>query len=85
MYYKFIQFLENGLYVPTPSASTIGAQLTANSPEEYFNYRQQERASFMTLLKSHFTLERINFCSIGAGFGGEEYLLKDSVKKTDPD
>ena len=49
-------------------------------PEEYHLIRQKQREPFFRAIIKDLSSKDINFCSIGSGFAGEEYLIKDDVK-----
>lgn len=48
-------------------------------PEKYHLTRQKERELLFSGIIRDFSSKDINFCSVGSGFAGEEYLLKDAV------
>jgi hypothetical protein len=72
----------DGLYLYGPEGPAVGPPLNKEGhEEEYFKLRQDERREFMDDLERLFPLDKTTFCSIACGFGGEEYLLKDKLKK----
>jgi hypothetical protein len=74
--------LTDGLYLYGNEDVAVGAPLCMEEHEdEYFMLRQDERKKFMEDLEQIFPLGKTRFCSIGCGFGGEEYLIKDKVER----
>jgi hypothetical protein len=49
-------------------------------PEEYHLSRQEERRLLFRSILEDLISENIIFCSIGSGFAGEEFLIKDDVR-----
>jgi len=84
---KLVRFIFNAvekyLYVPSVAEgiSTIGAPMPKNDDEVIVSRLQIQRKSFIDALESSFDLKNISFCSVAAGFGAEEYLLKNKLKK----
>jgi len=84
-YARYFQYLRSVLYTETQlSAIKQGPPLRENFDEsyarQYFELRLSGRKGFIEDLQREFDLKTINFCSIGCGFGGEEYLLQGKVK-----
>ncbi|MFA5089580.1 MAG: hypothetical protein WC510_00945 [Candidatus Omnitrophota bacterium] len=83
---KIRLFILYNIYIGLPSQTsiTIGAPLKEKFNEEfaqaYFKLRGVERSGFIADIGDYFKLDEVNFCSIGCGFGGEEYLLDGKVK-----
>jgi hypothetical protein len=74
--------LTDGLYVYGHENVVVGVPMNKEGREdEYFTFRQDERKGFMDDLEKIFSLNKTRFCSIGCGFAGEEYLIKDKVKE----
>ena len=79
-------FILYNIYTDLSSVSgiTVGVPLNKNFDDSfaqsYFKLRNEGRAGFIADLAKYFRLDEINVCSIGCGFGGEEYLLESKVK-----
>lgn len=53
---------------------------SGGDPEEYHLSRQEERKLLVEGILEDAKVEDVSFCSIGSGFAGEEFLIKDKVK-----
>jgi hypothetical protein len=49
-------------------------------PEQYHLIRQQQRGLLFKSIIKDMSSKEIYFCSIGSGFAGEEFLIKDDVR-----
>jgi hypothetical protein len=79
---KALMKVMDGLYLYKHEEVAAGPPLNKEGHEdEYFKFRQDERITFMDDLEQVFPLSKTKFCSIGSGFGGEEYLIKDKLKE----
>ena len=84
---KIINALFRDLYTESTDFSSlrigpaIAEHFDEDFAEHYFQNRRAGRKVFIADLEKSFQLESVNFCSIGCGYGGEESLLEDRVKK----
>lgn len=76
------RLIEMYIYVPDVSNNPgiLGAPMQKFNDTVEVQRLQTQRKAFAEAVIKNLPTEKMSFCSIAAGFGAEEYLLKDSFK-----